>query len=573
MSSNFFSRLDFALPAAALPNEVKTIERSNGRVPFLEFLQYLFNTLVVLNEAYLHMYPAPRQHPPCKHVPQQQGPGHLTAMTGQSERMAFVGMLLRSADQIGYIKKMSVEKGHDFASKVKGMKQQHPAIAHGVAVLHFLTAGLCKNDSETLKNLFNLVVALKESYEKCKHTSPPLSGQLIDLYNGKSCNRILSIVAVCLQKRCSHEECSSLVISECEKNLGAYLDPKNWRGCADCESMLVDILMYNIIFVKTNRRMMASLKLSFNYATNDQGQNTSSLTKYLCSHGFVEVEPCETQLLDNTCLLDTLCSYQSAAYEAIYISGYKNDNKGSLHQVMEVLLDVETKVRRPFFIQNRYQVEGNNDSPHCCEPQIMLHLKAVISKLAHLPKFIKVCIVLEQEPCDVCSAAIMPTIATQLAAMNGHIPIPPQLTLVSMLPYKKKSVFLKRLTCAEKDGRLVQLMKDLQPFKERHACMVQGRCRYVRCNEYCHYSKPSKVIEIVADASSLHSHNLYNSPEIQYDFSPSSFNRPLPFQLALPILPHCHSADCKSYELHPLIVYMILIMSWIVKLLVVYIII
>ena len=92
----------------------------------LEFLDYIFKALVVLNEAYHHMFPAPPPHPPCQHKPHQQGPRHLADMVGQGERMTFVGMLLRTADQIRYLKVQSIQCGQGFAIKVKELKYRRP---------------------------------------------------------------------------------------------------------------------------------------------------------------------------------------------------------------------------------------------------------------------------------------------------------------------------------------------------------------------------------------------------------------------------------------------------------------
>lgn len=80
-------------------------------------------------------------------------------MAGQGERMTFVGMLLRTTDQICYLKARSDRCKQDFASMMRELKRQHPEIAHGMAVLNFLTAGLCRNDEETLDNLLHLVKA------------------------------------------------------------------------------------------------------------------------------------------------------------------------------------------------------------------------------------------------------------------------------------------------------------------------------------------------------------------------------------------------------------------------------
>ena len=105
------------------------------------------------------------------------------------------------------------------------------------------------------------------------------------------------------------------------------------------------------------------------------------------------------------------------------------------------------------------------------------------SKLTGLLSFISVHMMLEQDPCWTCHKRIIPS-------MIAHgIP----LKIVSMLPFRKGSVFLERLTA---DGGPVQLKDDLAPFERRHVCMVHRHCKHVRCHPHCHYSKPCKVIAV-----------------------------------------------------------------------------
>ena len=162
---------------------------------------------------------------------------------------------------------------------------------------------------------------------------------------------------------------------------------------------------------------------------------------------------------------------------------------------------LENKGKRLFFIQWKYQVRGHATSPHCCEPQIMLHLKALFKKLQlsndaeskvdwyHLARFIEMHMMLEQDPCTICRKEILPAIRSQLGSRDLKIPLQP---VVSMLKYRKNSVFLKRLT---KEGGPVQLKADLRPFQERHVCSDYERC-IVRCHKDYHYSNPSKVLAV-----------------------------------------------------------------------------
>ena len=531
----------------------------------LSLLEYIFQALVVLKETYHCMYPnhpQTRYHRPNCHY----CPGHLSDMLEQGERMTFIGMLLRTADKIRYFQEQSlqleVQLGQSyFTRKVKKLKRDRPDIAHGVAVLNFLAAGLCRNDISTLQNLLHLVHALRESSEKCTHDCPPFHGELADFYKEKSVNCTLTLIAECLNQHCRVCDSNNKNrIEDCEKKLGKCLHPSNWHGCGDCESMLVDILVYTKMLYNTDNRMMASLRLTLNYHVVNGRQNLVAcqeelkwLSKHLVKEGFTEVKHCESPLLGNTHLKISL------DYEAIYISGWQDDKKDRLRVLLDGFL--QRKDRRLFFIQCKYQVLGANRPPYCCEPQIQQHLNALFSEEHHrrpsplavlgkldksrLVQFIDVCMLLEQDPCHKCRKIIMPVILNQL---GDHL-IPPQ--LVTMLEYEKQSTpkqstpkqstskqstpkqstseqstseqsvppFLERLT-GSRDREPVVRLKSLEgvprPFELRHSCMACGGCRYVRCHRHfkslhnvpClypgHYSKPSIALTV----ESLRHHKL-----------------------------------------------------------------
>ena len=496
-----------------------------GRNRILSLLEYIFQALVVLKEAYQYLYP---DHPQPRYHRLKKCPEDLSDMVEQGERMTFIGMLLRTARKICYIQEQSFQlkvqrRQPYFTRKVKELEFDRTDIVHGVAVLNFLTAGLCQNDISTLQNLLHLVHALRESSEKCTHDCPPFHGELADFYKEKSVNCTLTLIAECLDQHC--RECdsnNSNRIEGCMKKLGKYLDPSNWHGCGDCESMLVDILVYTKMLYNTDRRMMASLRLTLNYHVVNWRQNLvacqeqlKQVNKYLFEQGFTGVKHCESPLLGNTHLKISL------DYEAIYISGCSDDKKDDWRKLLNGFL--ECKGRRLFFIQCEYQVQGANDGSHCCEPQIMQHLDAVIGKEHHRPsplavlgklgeshlvQFIDVHMLLEQDPCDECNDVIMPVILNQL---DDQI----SLQLVTLLEYKKQSKYLKRLTDSHDDREpVVRVLKSPdgvpRPFELRHSCIACGGCRYVRCcshfkslhNVPCdclhpgHYSKPSIALKV-----------------------------------------------------------------------------
>ena len=469
-------------------------DQSRGVV--LEFLDHIFKALAVLQEAYLHMYPTP-PHPPCQHVPHQQGPRHLTDMAGQGERMAFVGMLLRTADQIRYLKLQTVRCGQDFAIKVKELKLRRPDIAHGVAVLNFLTAGLCRNNHRTLVNLLHLVQALRESIRMCRHDHPPI--QLHQFYRESSNNCTLTLINALLAQ-C--RVCEGTVhVKEMKEKLVADLDPSHWHGCGDCESMLVDTLAYTSMLSITNFRMMASTRLSLDYVIdlrevrtpqrvlNQSEQFLRGIGRRLFNFGYTEVAALRWDVSP-----DGFVFKMSMDFEVMFISGWQEEKKDDLNcLLLEGFL--QRKEKRPFFIQCRHQLLQCDPQRKCCEPQMMASLDQVTralhdahSKLTGVLPIPSVHMMLEENPCHICHACIIPSIIAHVK----HHRIP--LKLVSMLPYSPGSVFLERLT--EKDGGPVKLKDDLHPIEERNVCMVHRRCRHVSCHTHCQYSKPSKVLAV-----------------------------------------------------------------------------
>ena len=242
------------MPQSSTPSNEHFKLYRERRQPVLDFLDYIFKALAVLNRAYHHMFPAPPPHPPCQHTPHQQGPRHLTDMAGQGGRMAFVGMLLRTAQTIRdlmHLSRQTCPPGKDFSERVRQEKIQHPEIAHGVAVLHFLTAGLCSN--AIVFGLLRLVQALKKASRSCDHHHCDFD--FFEFYDNKKSNCTLALVKKLLDQ-CTEATCDTTCevcqdIQHRKADLKPYLDPRHWTGCADCESMIVNIIVYATMFRNT----------------------------------------------------------------------------------------------------------------------------------------------------------------------------------------------------------------------------------------------------------------------------------------------------------------------------------
>ena len=494
------------LQSSTLSNEQMELSKvyPEKRIPVLEFLCLVFKALLVLNEAYRHMFSTPPPHPPCQHTPHQQGPGHLTDMAGQGGRMTFVGMLLRTTERIWDLMVSNLWGHRDdkhFSQLVQQEKRKRPEIAHGVAVLHFLTAGLCSN--AILFKLVRLVQALKKASRSCEHHHCELD--FFEFYKNNKSNCTLALIkrllTQCTEANCDITCNACQEIQQYKAELEPHLDPRHWKGCADCESMIVDIIVYSAMFCNTERRMMASLRLSLKCTINLKDKvgllkQLMWLLKHLHSEGFIEIQ----HHMD--------ASGCSADYEVLFISGWQDDKKTKepKHLMLEAFLERKNS-KRLFFIQWKHQVIGKHDGQaHCCEPQMESLLKEVMDKVAehHLARFIEVHMMMEQDPCFSCRKEILPAIVCHL----GDYRIPPQ--LVSMLPFIPHSVFLERLTA---DGGPVQLKQDLAPFQGRHVCMIHRHCENVRCHTQCQYSKPDKILAV--KKAKLRHHKLQISLEIK----------------------------------------------------------
>ena len=485
----------------------------------LSVLEYIFNTLALLNTAYLHMHPnPPHQHQaPCSHVLSRTGPTVGNEMTGQGERLAYVGILLRTAQLICDIRG-SVSDPLNFHTKIKELKKNRLKIARGVAMLNFLAAGLCWNDRQTPFNLLKLVQAL-QSNDSCRR-SHNLSGpiNIIQVYNKAQSNRTLTLINILLDqcKTCGRME----RVKKLKEKLGANLDPFKYHGCGDCELMLLDILMYTRLLPKANHRMLASLRLSFDYdidlrrvgdcqkeTVDKQFDNgLKEIHSRLSKLGLTEISVRKFESPDG-CLLT-----KSMECEVMFMSGWQEEEEKK--SAIRLLHDSfqEQRKRRLFYIQCGYQYQRQQaqgiqqQCRRCCEPQmkeclgdVALELGKAHQRLAELvpvalPKM-RVHMMLEQDPCEQCNSKVLPNLLKQLDQLRYHEG--QQRELFTMLPFKKHSplTFLERMTPLFGQGP-VRLKDDLKPFEERHVCMIRGRCRSVICDRHCQYSTPSSALEM-----------------------------------------------------------------------------
>ena len=485
-------------PPHYLANESGEVNWRTSRDIVLDFLENIFRDLYGLSRAYLLLYPTTPECPPCKHNIQSGiCPGHLIdEMAGQGERLAFIGMLLRTVEHVRELERDVPE--------IEKLNTSYPAIARGVAILNFLTAGLCRNYWQTVFNLLQLVQALKANKICALRHNLGAPIKLYQVYNKTANNRILTLINLLLGQ-CT--TCRNMEhVKDLEKKLGADLDPLKWHGCSDCELTLVDILLYTRKLQGTNHRMLASLRLSLEVSGHNRETVKDQLDKsrlevdrHLFKLGLTKVSVRNPESVS----LDSCFHTVSMDYEVMFISGWQEEEekKDDLEITYNVLQNHSK--RRLFYIQCKYLQRTRKTEKgrtRCCEPQMKKCLNEIIKGLhdAHqnlrklamapvsLPKR-RVYMLLEQDPCELCGTKIMPVILEQLDRFNYR----PQ--LYSMMPYIRHSdlTFLERLIPLQ-----VPLKVDLCPFGERHVCMILGHCMHVRCHERCQYSTPNQILVV-----------------------------------------------------------------------------
>ena len=151
----------------------------------LELLERVFLLLVLLNDAFYIMYP-PRRHCCRQPLPRPQQDHKCPTVAGQGERLGFVGMLLRTVDQIRWLS-TDHKDGKMVEEKLRNAKCYYREYAHGIAALHFLIAGVYQpwvdHNSLVLLYFLHLVHEMKEAGKRCRHLHSPI--KLSEFYTEK----------------------------------------------------------------------------------------------------------------------------------------------------------------------------------------------------------------------------------------------------------------------------------------------------------------------------------------------------------------------------------------------------
>ena len=459
---------------------VRTDVRGQSRKVVLQFLKYIFETLIYLKRAYHHVFPDPPQFSvPCNNESHRQDPDHvhINLMGGQFERLIYVEMLVRTVDKIYFLR---TKHGDQYLVKLSELWDTHPMEAYGVAVLNFLAGKLCKNDMHTLDNLLHLVKALSG----CRKEHPPI--QAHDFCSEDSIKHTL-IISVIKAVLAQCEECIEITrkVERQKEILQLHLDPERWQGCMDCESVLVDTIAYTqalstrtSAYNNSRLRMMASLRFSLHDTIDlkkanrsraiNQVEHIQRVQRFLHDFGFAKIS--NSMDVDADDILTVWIDY-----EVMFISGDQEEKRKT--DLKRFLMEgLQLKERRPFFIQWKHQLLRCDPGPYrskkCTEPQMKIILDQITRELQNVhsnptpaepsikdkPKY-RVHMVLEQYPCDTCKDKIVPSIKNELK--RHGIP----LEIISMLPYQGgcDREFLQRMT--DEGG-------PLHPFEEKHVCLA-----------------------------------------------------------------------------------------------------
>ena len=458
----------------------------------LELLESVFLLLVLLNDAFYIMYP-PQRHCCGRPLVRPQLDHKCPTVADQGERLTFVGMLLRTADQIRWLS-TDHKDGKMVETKLRNAKR-YREYAHGIAALHFLIAGMYRpwidHNSLILLYFLHLVHELKKAGKRCRHHHSPI--KLSEFYTEKSRNCTLNVISHLLG-RC--ESCASTDgVARFKEKLRIHLDPSNWHGCSNCESILVDTLVYTTMLSITNFRMMASLRLSIDYDMDVTAITASDhaperiATRSLFKLGYSEISINGAFLSEGK--FDSLYKL-SMDYEILFISGREVVKNDLNCLVMEGFL--KRKEKRPFFILCDHQLQQYDRNRKCCEPQIRKHVRKLIREFckAHQPSSALLTatatLILEQDACKECEEKEhILAIKRQLGRYGVLV------QHVTMLPFIPNSWFLHRLTTV--DGP-VRLLGHLVPRKTE--CMdVASECKHYRCGcKSCYYYKPRNVLAV-----------------------------------------------------------------------------
>ena len=417
----------------------------------LEFLKCVFEELIILNEAYKlvyrdghHAYDREQLTIPCNNEAHQyvSENARITTVAGQAERLFYTGMLLRTVEEIHYYKARD-RQCDDYRRQMAKLKDDQPHIAHGVAVLHFLTGSLGQINEETLSNLLNLVLKLKRTHKECRRTRRRDHSPIVikKFYRKGSSNCTLSLINALIG------QCE--VCREIQRNVGLNFD--GWQGCGGCETVLLGALAYTkILSSHTSIRMMASLRMTLDYIDLKTCRMNNA-------RKFVELRQVEpvVELLRNLGFTNVATSKHtvngeptlSIELEVTFIAGFQETKKIVLLEDQ----DVVQCENRQFFIQCQHQPlqKKSGRRSRCCESQMKKFLSKLTGEIdkahselhKHWPEVIhsvKASVLLEEDPCKDCEKEHVLSDMKSLLYEHGT-----PLKCMTMLSYRPRRKFFK----------------------------------------------------------------------------------------------------------------------------------
>ena len=470
----------------------------------MKLLLFVYNTLRLLNKVFDFTFKESDHQgfTGCLHKSKKVNREFLENRC-QFNRLGYIGLLLRTSEKLFELESIKLR---ELNTKLMELQMYKPDWLHGVAVLHFLGNGLCWNDIRRKASIQKkLILQIQTISKYCKTCTKGYPFKITDFFREGSNNCLLRLLQDVVQSSCDHCR-QDKEVSKCLEELD--LKGLNPVACGDCESMLIDVLVYARLLQRNRHRMLASVWINLEYlfpisVYKDPEKNISfnllETGKKLFQEGYKEVEQ-YSSIIPKTKKRKSEIIRLGYQYEIMFISGWLNEKKDNLDILLEEGF-LHRKEKRPFFIQCKHHLRRSEEDRKCCEPQILKHITHLKLRLNQILSSANMGpysnhslnMVIEQSPCNSCCILeIIPCIAQVLCQNTFNF-----FSCQSLMPYFPGTHFLERLI----DSGAVVLKNDLKPFSNRQDCMTHCKCNYTTCHhrkEYyiCHYSKPDKVLAV-----------------------------------------------------------------------------
>ena len=220
----------------------------------MELLLFIYNTLCLLNKVFgLTFKKSDRGFTGCLHKSKEEFLGNRR----QHNRLGYIGLLLRTSETLF---ELELLEPYELDTKLMELQMYKPDWLHGVAVLHFLGNGLCWNDIGRKASIQKkLIIRIQTISKYCKTCTKGYPIKIADFFDEGSNNCLLRLLDSICCDHCRKDE----EVSKCLEELD--LKGLNPVACGDCESMLIDVLIYARLLQRNRHRMLASVWINLEY--------------------------------------------------------------------------------------------------------------------------------------------------------------------------------------------------------------------------------------------------------------------------------------------------------------------